>query len=189
MSSNSDQMKQIFIDCAYYGYLGGLQAVLEADNHFDHDTWAEALRNSAIADNAEVAYFLLHQFILQREEIVLDSEWLRMLEVQSPRIAKEIDLADRYVRASKMREKLEGIGIRAPEVKTPPFFDPNTPVYLFAGRQRAPAPKKAVPVEEIIHASAGQFGGDVPPVLDKAVMKDEADIIADFLSNNRRGGI
>lgn len=173
---NREVLNQAFIDCAFYGYLDGLKAILQAGVKFTHATWVEALKSAAVGDNLVVSRYIMSQFVVQKHEVVMDADWLTSLSKKSPEIAAEVDQADRYVRAIKLREKLAGFGIQAPEVATPSFYLKPAVVYAFVDDGGS-----AGGSDGLIYAGSDQFSRPKP------TRKTESEIIGGWL--HQTGGV
>lgn len=180
---NKESLKQTFIDCAFYGYVDGLKAVLAAGRTFGEGTWLEALRNAALGGNAEVVRFILNQFVVRKRDITLDTDWLKTLDEKEPAIAREIDLCDRYVRAEKLRGKLKEYGIGAPEVPIPEFIDTQAQMFEFVEMAEDQGSKDASKGDAVF-AQADQFG-KLPPRSGGRV--NDAQAVENWLAQTKHG--
>lgn len=166
---NKEVLNQAFIDCAFYGYLDGFRAILDSGHKFSHPVWVEALKSAAVGDNLTTCRYIMSQFVAQRHEVVMDADWLTNLAKKNSVIASEVDKADRYVRAIKLREKLSGMGILAPEVDMPDFYQQPERIFSFV----AESSEKGG--DGLIYAGSEQFSAVRPR------SRSESDIIGGWL--------
>lgn len=181
---NKESLKQVFVDCAFYGYVDGMTSVLAADRTFGEATWLEALKNAALGGNGEVVRFILNQFVVRKRDITLDTDWLKTLDEKEPAIAREIDLCDRYVRAEKLRSKLKDYGIDAPEVPIPEFIDQKAQMYEFIETAEEQGSGEAGKGEAVF-AQADQFGK--PPPLRPGGRANDAQAVENWLAQTKGG--
>ncbi len=180
---SNELINQAFIDCAFYGYFGGFKAILDSGKQFTHAVWAEALKNAATGENRQLLHFIMAQFVAQKSELVMDADWLKELTSKNPSVAAEVDQCDRYVRSIKLREKLKGMGVNAPEVALPSFVG-ATPerVYAFLPDHLPSSGASKASSDGLIYAGDNGFRARV-----QSASQSEAAVISGFLKDAKGG--
>jgi hypothetical protein len=112
----------LFTRSASSGYLEGMQAMLKAGLRFSHMDWVDALEEAAHGAHKNVLRFVLRQLVAHGADIIPDNEWHARVKHVNAEMLPDVEAAEHYVRAGKVREKLRHKGIFAAEVPLPHFI-------------------------------------------------------------------
>jgi hypothetical protein len=123
----------LFVRAASSGYLEGMQALLKAGFRFSHDDWVSALEDAAHGGHKSVVQFVVRQLAAQKSDVLIGNEWLDRIRRAHPMMADLIEAGENYVRACKVRDKLQLRGIFAGEVEAPDFIktEEKSAIYEF----------------------------------------------------------